>query len=65
MAVKPYQLPKENYAKLLQAERDLTDAVAELDKAEECGIDCAAARALQSEALERIAKIKQHYAPRG
>lgn len=60
----PYTLPVENYRKLLQAERDLHDALTELDKAEECGIDCQDLRQLRDAALERITAIKKNYAPK-
>lgn len=64
MAVEPYTLSQDLYAKLLQAERDLTDIVKELDKAEACDYDCRELRAMQEQKLAWIAKVKQNYAPK-
>lgn len=60
----PYTLPVEQYRKLLQAERDLHDALTELGKAEDCGIECQDLRQLRDEALKRIEAIKKNYAPK-
>lgn len=59
-----YKLPVENYKALLNAERQLHDALDDLDKAEECGIDCNDLRELRTQALQRIENIKKNYAPK-
>jgi len=62
---KHFTLPKENYASLLAAERNLHDALGELTKAEECGIDCSPLRIEYDEAMKRIEAIKRNFAPPG
>lgn len=57
------KLSTESYAGLLTAERALTDMLPEFDKAEECGIDCQIFRQATADYLERIGKMKLHYAP--
>lgn len=61
---KEFRFDKADYAELLQAERDLHDLLPEIDKAEECGIDCQARRADREAALERISAMKKNYKPR-
>lgn len=58
------RLSAEEYARLIEAERALLDAVNDFNKAEDCGIDCSIFRQLNFDAVNRIQKIKQHYAPR-
>lgn len=59
------RLPIELYHKLLTAERQLTDIVPEIAKAEECGIDCQAYRSALQVQLETIANLKKNYTPAG
>jgi hypothetical protein len=56
-------LSKDSYSKLLQAERGLTDIVAELDNAEKCGIDCQNYRSSLKMQLATIANMKAFYTP--
>jgi hypothetical protein len=58
------ELSKENYQKLLDAERGLTDIVSHLDKAEKCGIDCQNYRATLRNQLAEIANMKANFAPK-
>lgn len=58
------RLDQATYNRLLQSERELHDLIAELDKAEECGIDCTAHKADREDALARISAIKKNYAPK-
>jgi hypothetical protein len=58
-------LTKEMHAKLLKAERDLTDILPEFDNAEACGIDCMELRRIHAEYMNQIAALKQHYTPLG
>lgn len=53
-----------SYAKLLDAERGLTDVVAEIDTAEKCGIECQNYRASLQAQLAAIANLKAHYTPK-
>lgn len=57
-------LTKESYAKLLQAERNLTGIVGELDKAEKCNIDCQGYRSALKAQLEAISNMKLYFAPK-
>lgn len=59
----PIKLDRATYAELLENERRLHDFLGELDKADECGIDCSLMRAERIQILERISKLKEHYAP--
>lgn len=63
MANSHYRLPGMEYAKLLETERELHDILPEMDKAEECGIECQEYRRLHREAMERIEKIKINFGP--
>lgn len=60
----PIQLMPETYQKLLTSERMLTDVVAELDKAEKCGIDCQNYRETLRQQLATMAQLKANYAPK-
>ena len=57
------KLSKENYAGLLQSERLLHDILPEMDKAEECGIECQEFRRVHAEAMQRIEAMKRNYGP--
>lgn len=57
------RLTTDKYRELLSAERALHDLLPEMDAAQDCGIDCQAYREIHSQAMERIAKLKQYYAP--
>jgi len=58
------QLSQEKYADLLQAERNLTGILSEMDKAESCGIDCKQYRATLAQQLAMIANLKLNFAPK-
>jgi hypothetical protein len=64
MATPPIQLPPDLYTRLIDAERNLLDADTELNKAEECGLECQELRALKSQYLAQIEAIKKNYAPK-
>jgi len=57
------RLSPESYQGLLVAERNLHDLIPEMDKMEDCGIDCVTYRAALKEMLDRIEKMKLYYAP--
>lgn len=57
------KLTSEEVAELRMAARNLNDIQAELDYAEECGIDCQYHRAASHEAAVRIGRLLQHFAP--
>ena len=57
-------LSKESYGKLLDAERQLTSIVTELDNAEKCGIDCQNYREALRNQLAMIANMKAYYTPK-
>ena len=57
------RLSPERYAELVEAERQLHDALAELDKAEECGIDCSELRQKRQDAFELAQALKKNYKP--
>ncbi len=61
--MKHITIPKEQFAGLLQAERDLHDLLPEIDKAEECGIECQEFRRVHGEVMENITKLKQNFGP--
>jgi len=56
------KLPTELINELKRSERALMDLLPELDKAEQCGIDCQEYRTIRDEAVERISKLLQHFA---
>jgi len=56
-------LPSENIVEVQQAQRELTDLLSELDRAEECGVDCQAFRAAAQEALQQGENIIKNYGP--
>lgn len=57
------KLSPELYANLLDAERRLTSVLTEMDKAEECGIDCQTKREVHRRQMEAIQAIKKNFAP--
>lgn len=57
-------LTRDQYAKLLDAERKLTDMTSQLPVAEKCGIDCQNYRQALKTQLEIIANLKLGYAPK-
>lgn len=57
------RLSPERYAELVEAERQLHEALAEMDKAEECGIDCSALRQKRQDAFDLAQAIKKNYKP--
>lgn len=56
-------LSQERYSELLEAERLLHDVLPDLDKLEECGVDCQQARAAYQESMGKITAIKARFAP--
>ena len=56
-------LPPEHVAGLHQSQRELTDLLPELDKAEECGIDCQLYRQSLQEALEQANNLLKNFGP--
>lgn len=54
-------LPPEHIAEVQRSQRELTELLAEFDKAEECGADCQQLRAGALEALEQASNIIKHY----
>lgn len=63
MAKTPIKLPPEAVASLQQSQRELTDLLTEIDKAESCGIDCQLYRQTHSEAMERIDALLTNFGP--
>lgn len=64
----PFRLPPEDYAKLLEAERLLHDALPMLDKAKKIGMSAETYNqwmALHAEAMERISAMKQFHSEAG
>lgn len=57
------KLAKDDLAKLITAERELHDLLPEMDKGEECGIDCQEFRRVHAEAMERITALKKNFGP--
>ena len=57
------KMSEKSYSNLISAERKLLDNLPEYDKLDECGADCSALRAMTQEYLDKIAKMKQYYAP--
>lgn len=55
------KLPREMVDELKRSERALNDIIPELDKGEQCGIDCQEYRSIRDEAAERISKLIQHF----
>jgi len=56
-------LTNEQYAKLLEAERVIHDVLPDLDKLEECGVECQAYREGLRQKQQQIEAIKQNFAP--
>lgn len=56
-------MSKEQYQNVTKAERQLTDVLPDLDKLEDCGVDCSAAKEHVKQELARASKLKQHFAP--
>jgi hypothetical protein len=52
--LKPYRLPTKDTNELAQHRQNLVDGLAEIDKAEECGIECQELRAKYHDAIARI-----------
>lgn len=57
------QLTNEQYAKLLDAERTIHDILPDLQKLEECDVDCQQFRAQVEQRQRQIAALKQNFAP--
>lgn len=56
-------MTKEQYQNLSKSERQLTETLPDLDKLEDCGVDCAVPKQHVQQALAQISKLKQHFAP--
>jgi ribosome assembly protein YihI (activator of Der GTPase) len=59
-----FTISKEEHLGLLEAQRQLTDILPEIDKAEECGIDCQAYRSQHADALQQITNILKNFGPK-
>lgn len=57
----PFKLPADTLTKLREADRELHDVLSELDKADECGIECREYRRVVKEQREQISKLIQNY----
>jgi len=55
------KLPTDKVAELKKAQRELHDILAELDRAEECDIDCQVYREIQQAQYEQVSKLLEHY----
>lgn len=60
---KGIKLSKERYAQLLQSERNLTGVADDLNKLEQCGVDCTEMKQLVADQLEKSAKVRQLFGP--
>ena len=56
-------LTNEQYAKILEAERAIHDVLPDLDKLEECGVECQAYRDGLRQKQEQIEAIKRNFGP--
>lgn len=63
MSKSKIEFTRADWEALQKAERLMTEYPAELDKAEDCGVDCTEHRAVQAELLRLCGKLKQHYFP--
>jgi len=59
----PIRLPPEKIAELKQRQRELNDILTEIDKAEQCGVDCTIPHEVRADAAKKIEKLLQHYSP--
>lgn len=57
------KLPADKVADLQTAQRSLTDLLPELDKAEECGIECQELRSHVQERLQQVELLLTNYGP--
>lgn len=60
---KAIRLSNEDYAELLNAEREMHDMLDELDKAEKCDIPCQEFRRIHSQYMKDIQSLRENYAP--
>lgn len=51
------------YSELLESERLLHDVLPDIQKLEECGVECQQMRAAVQEALGKVSALKQRFAP--
>ena len=58
-----YRLDSKEYDGLLEAERQLTAILPDIDAAESCGIECQEYRRQHREALDQIQMIKLKFGP--
>lgn len=58
-----FKLPPGEVAKLKEAQRQLHDVLPEIDKAEECGVECQHYRELHAEVGRRLAAILDKFGP--
>jgi len=56
-----FKLPQDQIVELKKSERILMDILPELDKMEQCGIECTELKLVRDEAAERIGKLIQHF----
>lgn len=59
--MQPFKLPAEAINALREADRELHDILPELDKADQCGIECREYRRVVQEQREQISKLLQNY----
>ena len=52
---------REHYDTLHTERRKLNDLIATLDKAEQCGVNCDAYRAMRQDVDNQLAAIQQHF----
>ena len=57
------RLSNEDYASILQAERQLHDILPDIDNAEECGVECQEYRRVHAEYMQQIEKLKAKFGP--
>jgi hypothetical protein len=52
---------KQHYEMLISERRKLNDLIGTLDRAEQCGVDCATYRAMRTDIDNQLAAIQQHF----
>lgn len=58
-----FNLSPERAIELAQRQRELHDILPELDKLEQCGVDCTAPHEILRDAQNKIAKLLEFYGP--
>jgi hypothetical protein len=52
---------REHYQMLINERRNLNDMIATLDKAQQCGVDCAMYRQMRQDIDSQLSAIQQHF----